>query len=111
MGLIMLILIGTVPTAYALNRTMHEQDVEPLRGGIDASADGLSALWHGAGCPPTRMRAAVDIVRTRSVTPAESLPALAALAGTIAAEGRRVSFAREGAGRDRWSTSATRCIS
>ena len=27
MGLIMLILIGTVPTAYALNRTMHEQDV------------------------------------------------------------------------------------
>src|ERR1700761_9364547 len=28
MGLIMLILIGTVPTAYALNRTMHEQDVD-----------------------------------------------------------------------------------
>jgi PiT family inorganic phosphate transporter len=27
MGLIMLILIGTVPTAYALNRTMHEGDV------------------------------------------------------------------------------------
>src|SRR5476649_1765941 len=27
MGLIMLILIGTVPTAYALNRTMHEEDV------------------------------------------------------------------------------------
>jgi inorganic phosphate transporter, PiT family len=28
MGLIMLILIGTVPTAYALNRTMHEQDID-----------------------------------------------------------------------------------
>ena len=27
MGLIMLILIGTVPTAYALNRTVHERDV------------------------------------------------------------------------------------
>src|SRR6202522_2296724 len=28
MGLIMLILIGTVPTAYALNRTMHEKDID-----------------------------------------------------------------------------------
>lgn len=41
MGLIMLILIGTVPTAYALNRTMHEEDVTKF---VAASTQAQAAL-------------------------------------------------------------------
>src|SRR5471030_2883486 len=45
MGLIMLILIGTVPTAYALNRTMHEQDVSKF---VAASTQAQTSLSHYA---------------------------------------------------------------
>jgi PiT family inorganic phosphate transporter len=81
MGLIMLILIGTVPTAYALNRTMHETEVAKF---VAVSSQAQAALGHyAAGGPPADPRAAaIDIVRTRSIT-AEKLPALVALAGSI----------------------------
>src|SRR5580692_5267879 len=45
MGLIMLILIGTVPTAYALNRTMHEEDVSAF---VAVSTQARTALSHYA---------------------------------------------------------------
>src|SRR5262249_59005585 len=38
MGLIMLILIGTVPTAYALNRTMPASAIEKFIGTSDAAS-------------------------------------------------------------------------
>jgi PiT family inorganic phosphate transporter len=81
MGLIMLILIGTVPTAYALNRTMHENDVTRF---VAVSTQAQAALGHYAvGAAPADPRAAaVNIVRTRSITP-QTLPALIALSGTI----------------------------
>ena len=81
MGLIMLILIGTVPTAYALNRTMHESDVDRF---VTVSQQAQTALGHYAvgQAPADPHEAVVDIVRTRAVTP-ESLPALAALSQTI----------------------------
>jgi PiT family inorganic phosphate transporter len=81
MGLIMLILIGTVPTAYALNRTMHEQDVAKF---VAISTQAQTALSHYATgeAPADPHAAAVDIVRTRSVS-RESLPALVSLAGAI----------------------------
>jgi PiT family inorganic phosphate transporter len=82
MGLIMLILIGTVPTAYALNRTMHEQDVSTF---IAASTQAQSALSHYAagGAPADPHAAAMDIVRARTVTP-QGVATLAALADSIA---------------------------
>jgi PiT family inorganic phosphate transporter len=82
MGLIMLILIGTVPTAYALNRTMHEADVAHF---VAASAQAQTVLEHyGSGSAPADPHAAaVDVIRTRSVHPA-SLPAIAALSRSIA---------------------------
>jgi inorganic phosphate transporter, PiT family len=82
MGLIMLILIGTVPTAYALNRTMHEGDVKTF---LAASAQAQIALSHyAAGPTPADPRAEVlEIVRTRSIT-AQGVPALAAMTETIA---------------------------
>src|SRR5271169_4468149 len=82
MGLIMLILIGTVPTAYALNRTMHEKDVATF---MAASAQAQTALSHyGVGAAPADPRAAVlEMVRTRTVT-AQGVPALTAMTETIA---------------------------
>jgi PiT family inorganic phosphate transporter len=82
MGLIMLILIGTVPTAYALNRTMHEQDVNTFLAASHQAQDTLSRYGHG-DVPADPHDAVLGIVRARSVT-AESLPALGALAGIIA---------------------------
>jgi inorganic phosphate transporter, PiT family len=84
MGLIMLILIGTVPTAYALNRTMHEQDVNAF---MAASAQAQTALSHyAAGSAPADPRAAaVDLVRNRKATP-EGVAGLGGLASAIASE-------------------------
>src|SRR6201995_236422 len=81
MGLIMLILIGTVPTAYALNRTMHEADVNTF---MAASAQAQTALTHYAsGAAPADPRAAaVQLVRDRKAT-AEGVAALAALTERI----------------------------
>jgi len=84
MGLIMLILIGTVPTAYALNRTMHESDVGTF---IAVSAQAQAAMSrYGAGAPPADPHAAaMDIVRSRSVAP-QGVTTLAALADKVSEE-------------------------
>jgi len=82
MGLIMLILIGTVPTAYALNRTMHEADVNTF---MAASAQAQTALSHysqGAAPAADPRAAAVQLVRDRKVTP-DGVAALAALTDRI----------------------------
>jgi PiT family inorganic phosphate transporter len=70
-----------VPTAYALNRAMHEEDVTRF---VAVSAQAEQALGHYAKGPaPADPHAvAIDIVRSRAVTP-EQLPALVSLAGTI----------------------------
>src|SRR6202020_768255 len=46
MGLIMLILIGTVPTAYALNRTMHETEIDKF---VAVSTQAQPAFVTAAG--------------------------------------------------------------
>ena len=84
MGLIMLILIGTVPTAYALNRTMHERDVAQF---VATSAQARTALarYSEGGAPADPRQAATDIVRARAVTP-QGLAALSSLADSIATQ-------------------------
>jgi PiT family inorganic phosphate transporter len=84
MGLIMLILIGTVPTAYALNRAMHEEDVTTF---VQASTRAQSALSRYAegGAPADPHAAAMNLVRARAVTP-QGVAALAALAGSISTQ-------------------------
>jgi inorganic phosphate transporter, PiT family len=82
MGLIMLILIGTVPTAYALNRTMHEGQVNTF---MAASAQAQTAFSHytaGNTAPEDAHAAALDVVRTRSVD-AKGVAALSALATIV----------------------------
>ena len=83
MGLIMLILIGTVPTAYALNRTMHEQDVARF---VSTSTQAHTILARTDAPQPTPDDArakVIDVVRQRTVN-ADGLPALAALSSSIA---------------------------
>jgi PiT family inorganic phosphate transporter len=87
MGLIMLILIGAAPTAYALNRAMPEsttpaflQTMQVAQGVFRAHADGAS--------PPANAEAARAAVGTALQTKAVSNPpvyaALATLTGDIA---------------------------
>jgi PiT family inorganic phosphate transporter len=84
MGLIMLILIGTVPTAYALNRTMHETDVNQF---LAASAQAQTALAHYSA-PSASLdarAAALEVVRKRAVTP-EGIAGLVGLSQSIATQ-------------------------
>src|ERR1700684_1689396 len=81
MGLIMLILIGTVPTAYALNRTMHEEDVSKFVA-VSAQAQTVLSHYSQGAAPDDPHAAALDVVRTRSVT-AQGVSALDALADSI----------------------------
>ena len=85
MGLIMLILIGTVPTAYALNRTMQEQDVDQFVA-VSAKAQTVLARYASGSVPADPHAAVLDIVRARSASP-QSLPAISGLAGWIGQQG------------------------
>ncbi len=82
MGLIMLILIGTVPTAYALNRAMPESQVAHFG---QVSADAISALGSASkGSAATDPRAALtEYVRTKTVIDT-TVPSLAKVSDDIA---------------------------
>jgi PiT family inorganic phosphate transporter len=82
MGLIMLILIGTVPTAYALNHAVSSRKSLDF---VAVSTQAAEALGHYAeGVPaPANPRADVqEYVRTRKLTPT-TLPALQKLVGDV----------------------------
>jgi PiT family inorganic phosphate transporter len=82
MGLIMLILIGTVPTAYALNRAVPEKYVQEFVVNSNAAATVLSAQGGGAS-PPTDVRRAVTAyIADRQLKP-ETIPALGSLVEQI----------------------------
>jgi PiT family inorganic phosphate transporter len=83
MGLIMLILVGTVPTAYALNRAVTPADVQDF---IAVSALTSDTLGHYAAPDATVVDARVDVteyVRTRTLAPTTA-PALARMVRDIA---------------------------
>src|SRR5271155_2249287 len=81
MGLIMLILIGTVPTAYALNRSMHEDQIQTF---VAVSERASTMLGHYAqGDAPADTRAEVGrYVRSHDLT-AETIPAVQSLTKDI----------------------------
>ena len=81
MGLIMLILIGTVPMAYALNRAMPVDQVTQFAA--MAQVTQASLVKSTAIVAPADPRKALsDFVRTKQFTP-ELVPALAAVTGSI----------------------------
>lgn len=84
MGLIMLILVGTLPMAYALNRTMPAD--QSLQFAAVAQATQQQLLGQSAQPHVGDPRATLTLyLRERQPSP-ELVPALAALAGLIGAE-------------------------
>jgi PiT family inorganic phosphate transporter len=84
MGLIMLILIGTVPTAYALNRAMPASQLVPF---VTVATTTQHSLERYATAPaPADPRATLSAyIRTHSFNDSV-IPALASLTGSIAEE-------------------------
>ena len=84
MGLIMLILIGVVPTAYALNRAMPDSDVAPFLRSSTYVGQVLDRTQHGATVADPRA-AIGNYLRTRQYDPAV-LPALSRLSLDVKAQ-------------------------
>jgi len=84
MGLIMLILVGTVPMAYALNRAMPAEQVTQFVAVAQVTQQALVRRDpHMPGMAPATARSVLETyVRTRSYGP-EVLPALATLTSDI----------------------------
>jgi len=91
MGLIMLILVGTVPMAYALNRAMPADENVKFVAVAEMAQNALNRSAP-ASLPAMASAAARDTlstyVRTREFTPAV-VPALAATAGSIGTQVRQ----------------------
>jgi PiT family inorganic phosphate transporter len=81
MGLIMLILIGTVPTAYALNHAVGADQAQVFALNSQRAEEVL-AKHGGGGTSADPRKDVTDAIRTRAVTP-ESLPALRLLIADI----------------------------
>ena len=87
MGLIMLILIGAAPTAYALNRTMAD-DTTPAFIQTSQSASAVFASHAGSGAQPDAAAArkqVADALRSKDLNQPAVYGALAALSTDIAA--------------------------
>lgn len=81
MGLIMLILVGTVPMAYALNRAMPADQAIQFSAVAQVTQASLQQIAPGA-TPAKPLDTLSTYIRTKEVTP-ELLPALAAVTGSI----------------------------
>jgi len=88
MGLIMLILIGAAPTAYALNRAIPESSTPAFLEAM-ASAQTVFQTHAGTGSSPDAEAARSivgDALKTKDVNKPEVYAALAALTGDIGLE-------------------------
>jgi PiT family inorganic phosphate transporter len=86
MGLIMLILVGTVPMAYALNRAMPAGESTQFAAIAQVTQQSLDKYRVPSSLPPARPRAVMQTyLRTKTLT-ADVVPALAVLTGEIGAQ-------------------------
>ncbi|MEL6060989.1 MULTISPECIES: inorganic phosphate transporter [unclassified Methylobacterium] len=87
MGLIMLILIGAAPTAYALNRTMADDTTPAFVQASMAASEVFSARAPGAPVPEAAeaRRTVTEALKTKDLNKPPVFAALAALATDIAA--------------------------
>src|SRR5262245_47079167 len=83
MGLIMLILIGTVPTAYALNRAMPVSQIEAFRNNSTAAAEVIERKGFGHNIIGDPRPAVTTYVSQRKISEG-TYPALAVLVRDIA---------------------------
>jgi len=84
MGLIMLILVGTVPMAYALNRAMPVDQMTQFVAVAQVTQASLVKAAPAAA-PADPRQTIADYVRTKTLQP-EVVPALAAMTGSIGAQ-------------------------
>ena len=82
MGLITLILIGVVPTAYALNRAMPDSEVRPFLADLVSRGRSARQVAAGGRTVTDEHKVIGDYLRTRQSNP-EVVPALARLARGI----------------------------
>jgi PiT family inorganic phosphate transporter len=82
MGLIMLILIGTVPTAYALNRALPIPETTAFYSNAQATQAALDRFDQNATAPADPRAAIKAYVQTKKLAP-DTVPALAAMAGHL----------------------------
>jgi len=82
MGLIMLILIGTVPTAYALNHAVSARESQDFVAVSAQAAESLGHYTKGVPGPASPRDDVQEYVRTREVT-ATTFPALQRLVGDV----------------------------
>jgi inorganic phosphate transporter, PiT family len=83
MGLIMLILIGTVPTAYALNRALPQSQVEAFIQNSDAASKVINAKAAGYQVLGNPRPAVTNYVAARQINEG-TFPSLAVLVRDIA---------------------------
>jgi PiT family inorganic phosphate transporter len=87
MGLIMLILIGALPTAYALNRTLPDSQTAAFVATMQSAHDVFAAHGGTALSTPTEAKARVtEAIRTRSFEDPAVYSGIAVLAVDIAAQ-------------------------
>ena len=97
MGLIMLILVGTVPISYALNRAMPDSEMTRFAAVAQVTQQSLHEAVPGAS-PADPRKVLSDFLRTKEYT-MEVVPALTAVTGNIEAQIKeRGSFKRMPAG-------------
>ena len=109
MGLIMLILIGVMPTAYALNKAVTPDQTSTFVA-VARHASTTLAKYADPAAQSTDPRADVEAyVRTHKLTPA-TIPALGKLTDTIADQARRPAASRA-CRRTSSTTCATTCTS
>jgi len=83
MGLIMLILIGTVPTAYALNRAMPDSEVTQFHALAQVTQQSLAPYAQGVAAPADYREGVAAYVRSHEVAP-QTVPALISLLNGVA---------------------------
>ncbi|MBN3856456.1 MULTISPECIES: inorganic phosphate transporter [unclassified Paraburkholderia] len=82
MGLIMLILIGTVPTAYALNKAVTPAETQTFIAVAHEAANTLGKYANGVAAPADARAEVERFVGSRTLAPA-TVPALAALSNQL----------------------------
>lgn len=87
MGLIMLILVGTMPIAYALNRSMPPEQIPRVAALANVTKQGLQQQFPTVLTAPAR-DVLTNYVRTSALS-SQVMPALATLSGTIGDEIRQ----------------------
>jgi PiT family inorganic phosphate transporter len=85
MGLIMLILIGTVPTAYALNKAVSPAETQSFIAVAHEASATFAKYSNNAPSPTDARESTQTYVRTRQLSPA-TLPAVQQLTDTIASQ-------------------------